>query len=376
MGYVAVTGGDKAIENATKLNKLFRLSHAEEAIDPQVIQEQMRLLIDRVMGEGGLYAPEYAAIALKQAEGDPAEASFLLRSYRSTLQRNYTSRTLETKNMRVIRRISSAFKDIPGGQMLGPTYDYTHRLLDFSLRHENSDIKELLEGLSMDNGDESDAELLFQKVTILLREQGLLAQTVEEKEEAPFDITRDKAKFPMTRSARLQMLARGETGAMITLAYSSMRGYGAVHPTIAELRVGYCPVYIPHPFQEDESLYVGEIMLTEVETINSFSENEQGNIEFMLGYGLVFGQNEAKAIAMAILERSLETKGNSPAQDEEFVLLHIDSIEAHGFVSHLKLPHYVTFQSKLDRIRQAREEKSKDKVRNRFGNQEDSFSHT
>ena len=29
---------------------------------------------------------------------------------------------------------------------------------------------------------------------------------------------------------------------------------------------------------------------------------------------------------------------------------HIDSVEATGFISHLKLPHYVTFQSKLDSV--------------------------
>lgn len=99
-------------------------------------------------------------------------------------------------------------------------------------------------------------------------------------------------------------------------------------------------------------------MLTEVETINSFTQNEQGEPEFMLGYGLTIGQNEVKAISMAILERSLETEGASPTQDEEFVLLHIDTVEANGFVSHLKLPHYITFQSMLDQIRKTKQEKA------------------
>lgn len=144
---------------------------------------------------------------------------------------------------------------------------------------------------------------------------------------------------------------------MTALAYSSMRGYGVVHPTVGELRVGYAAVHIPYPVGGDgeEAVYVGEVMLTEAETINSFTQNDRENVEFVLGYGLTFGQNEVKAIAMAILERSLETAGRAPTQDEEFVLLHIDSVEAHGFVSHLKLPHYITFQSMLDRIRQTRE---------------------
>ncbi|WP_209124178.1 carbon-phosphorus lyase complex subunit PhnI [Alkalihalobacillus sp. BA299] len=362
MGYVAVTGGQQAIENADQLIRYFRLKGSSAGLDPEQIEKQMRLLIDRVMGEGGLYAPEYAALALKQSEGDPAEAAFLLRAYRSTLPRNHYSVMVEPSEMRVIRRISSSFKDIPDGQMLGPTYDYTHRLLRFDLREEGSiSIKRFLEEFEL-NVEVQDHEPAFPKVAELLRKQGLLANVSSDQIE-PIDITRDKLTFPAQRSARLQVLSRGETGAMTSLAYSSMRGYGAVHPTIGELRVGYTDVYIPYPFATDEedAIYIGEIMLTEVETINSFTQNDQGDVSFMLGYGLTFGQNEVKAIAMAILERSLETEGRAPTQDEEFVLLHIDSVEAHGFVSHLKLPHYITFQSMLDRIRKTKEEGKADK---------------
>ncbi|MDD9150022.1 carbon-phosphorus lyase complex subunit PhnI [Sporolactobacillus sp. CQH2019] len=353
MGYVAVTGGQEAIEAADHLTQWYRLKDADHSLKVSDIEHQMRLLIDRVMGEGGLYAPEYAAIALKQAEGDPAEAAFLLRAYRSTLARNYYSETVEPEEMRIIRRISSSFKDIPGGQMLGPTYDYRHRLLNFDLRNEDyqNALHDLLDRLSID--PDQSAPLKFRKVTDLLREQGLLGKSVLSEEE-PFDMTRQKLTFPAPRSARLQALARGETGAMTALAYSSLRGYGAVHPTIGELRVGYAEMTIPYPYDEQESLYIGEVMLTEVETINSFTLNDDGAVTFRLGYGLTFGQNETKAIAMAILEQSLETEGESPTQDEEFVLLHIDSVEANGFVSHLKLPHYITFQSKLDVLRQSR----------------------
>lgn len=359
MGYVAVTGGKQAIENADKLVQRYRLKDTEQVLHTSQIESQMRLLIDRVIGEGGLYAPAYAALALKQSEGDPAEAAFLLRAYRSTLPRNHYSITVEPSEMRVIRRISSSFKDIPDGQMLGPTYDYTHRLLRFDLLKEDEfEADTFLEENNIEV-DTNDVKLTYQKVADLLREQGLLANADKDsKEIETFDITREKLIFPACRSARLQILARGETGAMTALAYSSMRGYGAVHPTIGELRVGYCSVHVSYPFSEDDqdSVYIGEILLTEVETINSFTQNAQGDVQFTLGYGLTFGQNEVKAISMAILERSLETVGNSPTQDEEFVLLHIDSVEAHGFVSHLKLPHYITFQSMLDRIRKTKED--------------------
>jgi alpha-D-ribose 1-methylphosphonate 5-triphosphate synthase subunit PhnI len=358
MGYVAVTGGQKAIEHANDLTKYYRLKNADGVLNIKEIEAQFRLLIDRVMGEGGLYAPEYAALALKQAEGDPAEAAFLLRAYRSTLPRNHYSLTVEPSEMRVLRKISSSFKDIPGGQILGPTYDYTHRLLNFELKNEETDvIKQFLADFELSSKVDGEDITTYGKVTDLLQQEGLVGNQAFEEVE-PFDVTRDKLIFPASRSARLQILSRGETGAMTSFAYSSMRGYGVVHPTIGELRVGYTDVYIPYPYgDEDDSIYIGEIMVTEVETINSFAQNEQGNVEFLLGYGLTFGQNEVKAIAMAILERSLETEGTSPTQDEEFVLLHIDSVEAHGFVSHLKLPHYITFQSKLDRIREAKNTK-------------------
>ncbi|MCI1881890.1 MAG: carbon-phosphorus lyase complex subunit PhnI [Sporolactobacillus sp.] len=355
MGYVAVTGGQKAIQAADLLNQWYRLKEATHALDVADVEQQMRHLIDRVISEGGLYAPAYAAIAIKQAEGDPAEASFLLRAYRSTLERNYESQIVDPGRMRVIRRISSTFKDIPGGQMLGPTTDYTHRLLNFNLRDEDvpKSLRAILRQLDESNQSETDAPPTFGKVADLLRRQDLM--TAPKNSGRLFDITREKLTFPVPRSAKLQMLARGETGAMTALAYSNMRSHIKTHPTIAELRVGYVELTVTYPFDRDETLSIGEIMLTEVETINSFTLNEDGKPRFRLGYGLTFGQNETKAIAMAILEQSLEVEGTGPTHDEEFVLLHIDSIEANGFVSHLKLPHYITFQSKLDVLRRAQQ---------------------
>ncbi|WP_248927620.1 carbon-phosphorus lyase complex subunit PhnI [Paenibacillus hamazuiensis] len=366
MAYVAVTGGREAIAQADRLTEYYRVKDTHAVLPVEAVEKQLRLLVDRIMSEGGLYAPEHAALALKQAEGDPAEAAFLIRAYRSTLPRNHYSLTVDPADMRVIRRISSSFRDIPGGQVLGPTYDYTHRMLKFGLREERLDdirsfVREYLqESLDDFTADAADGTpFTFRKVADLLREQGLMG-AAERAEAEPFDITREKLTFPAPRSARLQTLARGETGAMTALAYSSMRGYGAVHPTIGELRVGYAPVYVPYPGggPEDEdaeqgSVYIGEVLLTEVESINSFTQNKQsGQVQFVPGYGLCFGQNELKAISMSILERSLETEGSAPAQDEEFVLIHIDSVESNGFVSHLKLPHYITFQSSLDRIRE------------------------
>ena len=69
----------------------------------------------------------------------------------------------------------------------------------------------------------------------------------------------------------------------------------------------------------------------------------------------MIGRAETKAIAMSVLDRCLELGDKRfPTEDEEFVLYHVDGVEATGFISHLKLPHYVTFQSKLSSVRGTR----------------------
>src|SRR6202048_1678721 len=129
--YVAVKGGERAIENAHRL-----LAHERRAdrgvaeVSLAQISEQLALGVDRVMTEGSLYDRELSALAIKQARGDMIEAIFLVRAFRATLPRFGATEPVDTGEMQVRRRISSTFKDIPGGQILGPTFDYTHRLLD------------------------------------------------------------------------------------------------------------------------------------------------------------------------------------------------------------------------------------------------------
>ena len=203
-----------------------------------------------------------------------------------------------------------------------------------------------------------------EKVIDYLRNEGLLDKPIKNRNQKPYDITRENLTFPLDRSARLQRLSRGEEGAILAFGYASMRGWGSVHPTIAEIRIGYLPVKIKHPHWNIE-VNIGHILGTEVDSICSFTKKEitieDKKIEkyyFSLGYGFVFGQNDRKGIAMSILDRTLNTtEPESPVQDQEFVLLHVDGMESQGFISHLKLPHYVTFQSALDRLRHIQEEK-------------------
>lgn len=351
MAYVAVTGGREAIEQSLKLLEIFRESG--EDITISCIMENMGLLIDKIMSEAGFYSREYAALALKQCEGSVEEAVFLLRAYRSTLPRNYYSNVVDTSGMRLIRRISAAFKDIPGGQILGPTYDYSHRLLDFSLMDGEKKQETDEADAGTENQEESGKDIRCGRVTDLLKEEGVMAE-VEEDNTEPFDVTSNLLTFPAPRSARLQTFARSDAGFLGGVAYSSMRGYGAVHPTVSELRCGYLEICVPYVLDEADEICIGKILVTEVEAlVPSHTETEEEFAKMTLsgGYGLIFGRNENKAIAMSIADASLETKGDTPSQDEEFVLTHGDCLEMSGFISHLKLPHYVTFQSSLDRVR-------------------------
>ena len=135
--YVAVKGGERAIENAHAwLAEERRGDTSVPELSVAQIREQLSLAVNRVMAEGSLYDPDLAALAIKQARGDLIEAIFLIRAYRTTLPRLGCSRPIDTGRMAAVRRVSATYKDLPGGQVLGPTFDYTHRLIDFALAAE------------------------------------------------------------------------------------------------------------------------------------------------------------------------------------------------------------------------------------------------
>jgi alpha-D-ribose 1-methylphosphonate 5-triphosphate synthase subunit PhnI len=346
--YVAVKGGEKAIDAA------HRLLAEERRGDPSVpeisteqISEQLTLAVDRVMNEGSLYDRELAALAVKQARGDVIEAIFLARAGRTTLARFGYAEPVETSAMRIRRRISAAFKDIPGGQILGPTFDYTHRLLDAGF--DTTPATVAAQPVASDPP----------KVLDLLGAEGLIEKP-ETTDEIPGDITQDPASFPMPRDQRLQSLVRGDEGFLLSLAYSTQRGYGRTHPFAGEIRLGEVEIEFM-PEEVGFPIVIGELTLTECEMINQFKGSAEVPPQFTRGYGLGFGQCERKVMAMALVDRSLRAgelgeERVAPAQDEEFVISHCDNVQATGFVEHLKLPHYVDFQAELVLLRQLRAE--------------------
>jgi alpha-D-ribose 1-methylphosphonate 5-triphosphate synthase subunit PhnI len=350
--YVAVKGGERAIDAAHAwLAEERRGDTAVAELTVAQIREQLALAVNRVMAEGSLYDPDLAALAIKQARGDLIEAIFLIRAYRTTLPRLGASRPVDTAQMAVARRISATFKDLPGGQVLGPTFDYTHRLLDFKLAAEG-DVPVAPTAPATGGA--------VPHVMAMLDRDGLIQPEVA-GDATPPDLTREPMELPASRALRLQAITRGDEGFILSMAYSTQRGYGRTHAFVGELRIGTVAVELDIP-ELGFAVEIGEIELTECETVNQFKGSKTEPPQFTRGYGLVFGQTERKAIAMALVDRALrwqelgEDFSGAPAQDEEFVLMHADNIQATGFLEHIKLPHYVDFQAELELVRKLRAE--------------------
>src|SRR3984893_15762888 len=187
--YVAVKGGERAIENAHRLLAHERRGDREvPEVSLAQISGQLSLGVDRVMSEGSLYDRELAALAIKHARGAMIEAFLRVRAFRATLPRFGTTEPVDTGHIQVRRRISSTFKDIPGGQVLGPTFDYTHRLLD----------PQLAEGLTPELPATADASPpVTPRVTDMLGRDGLIEPSPQADADAPVgDLPREPLGFP------------------------------------------------------------------------------------------------------------------------------------------------------------------------------------
>jgi alpha-D-ribose 1-methylphosphonate 5-triphosphate synthase subunit PhnI len=351
--YVAVKGGEAAIRNAHRLlADRRRGDRAVPAIRLDQIVEQLALGVDRVMAEGSLYDKELAALAIVQARGDLIEAIFLVRAYRTTLPRFGYTRPVDTGAMLAERRVSATYKDLPGGQVLGPTFDYTHRLLDPELAGD-PDIARPEQRVGPPE--------VMPRVSDILGGEGLIEADGDMPEgHKPGDITSEPLEFPMARDIRLQALSRGDEGFLLALGYSTQRGYARNHPFVGEVRIGEVEVELDVP-ELPFPVPLGRIRVTECQMVNQFKGSAKAPPQFSRGYGLVFGQSERKAMAMALCDRALRAAelGEdvvAAAQDEEFVISHSDNVQATGFVEHLKLPHYVDFQAELDLVRRMRAE--------------------
>lgn len=266
MAYVAARGGEKAIQQAEKLYHASKGKVTRSLVEN--IQETMPYLVDRVMGESSLYAPQLAALALAQSGGDLYESVLLMRAFRSTQPRLAYAETVTDQEMMIVRRISAAFKNIPGGQILGPSLDYSHRLLQTHVL----DDKPSPDDEPLQPADKA-AQRTYPFVADWERHQGLVEALSEIEPVEPGqipDLTREPLMIPASRSHRLQALARAETGGVLTLGYANMRGYGGVHPTVNELRLAYADVNIKHPLT-GASFIIGRIRMSQAEVVSTMT---------------------------------------------------------------------------------------------------------
>ncbi len=340
MAYVATRGGERAIEQSERLFRegVGRIDAARVA----ELRAALPYLVDRVMGEASLCDEDLAALALAQTGGELYEAVLLLRAWRTTQPRLGVAAPVEQAQLFTHRRISAAFKDIPGGQVLGPTLDYSHRVLE----------TDVLTGTPFDPFPVDPADVAapanqpsvsaWQAANDLVD----LPNPVAETGEAIPDVTREPLLFPAKRAHTLQSLARAETGGVLALGYAAMRGYGQAHPTVNELRLAEAEVMVKHP--RGTAFSAGRVKVSQAEVVS-----KKGN-RLSLGFGATLGWNEVKCISAATLDLNAKGAQKGSATEEEFFLYHTEGVEASGFCIHFKLPHYVTFQSSLDAMRDAR----------------------
>lgn len=341
MAYVATRGGARAIDQA---ERLYRAELGQiDATRVDAVRRALPMLIDRVMGEASLYEPDLAALALAQAGGDLYEAVLLLRAWRTTQPRLAIAEPVRQEQLFTHRRISAAFKDIPGGQILGPTLDYAHRLL----------ATDVLQGRPFTPAPVTPAATAAPAYQPSLaawqKAQGLVADPLraDVAPDAIPDLTREPLLFPAKRAHTLQSLARADTGGMLTLGYAAMRGYGNAHPTVNELRLAEAEVRVTHP--RGTVFSAGRVKVSQAEVT---SKGKSGQLS--LGFCATLGWNEVKVISGATLDLNAAAAPKGSPVEEEFFLYHTEPVEASGFCIHFKLPHYVTFQSSLDALRGAK----------------------
>lgn len=365
MGYVAAKGGFDAIQAAETLVRRRRVEGRSPWLELDQIIDRLRYSVDRVMGEGGLWDEELSARAFRQAEGDVIEAAHLVRAHRSTLPRFGYTRVVDADEIDVLRRIVPAFREPPGPQLLGRTLDYTGRLLDQTPEDEGR--RQAAEAAAArrerivtappeaDRGDSGHAPRVPGRLIDVLRNLDALVDRRRDDDPDPVDISRVAARPGAPRSARLSTMARAETGALVQLWYRNILGPDRnLHEvTLGEVRHGRLPVEVENPLT-GETVNLGSVRVTEVEAIEDLDGVEEDRTRFDVGYGICLGHNERKAIAMANLDIAVDrASGTGPL--EQSVLMTTDGLDASGFLEHLKLPHYVTFRSMMERKTAMRE---------------------
>jgi len=345
-------GGTSAILAAEALIR--KRARGVSNFSPGDLYNMIPGIIDQVMGEGGLFAPALGASAMLQAAGDTAEAVHLLRSHRSTLPRLAVSEPIDPDTMVLNRRVIPAHRKPDGPQLLGATFDYSPRLIASRPDEDplRLDSDALLAGQPVPDlsGYEDRPP---QRFTEWLRERDLLAAPKDHSDPEPYDLTLHPISLPAERSALLAAMSIAETGALVNSWYRGVTGpdgHTEEAVTLGDVRYGDLEVFVSHPHTR-EPVGIGLLPATDAEVVAHLDQRGEDTSTFDSGYGFAFGHNERKAIAMGAMDLTRTRAGDTPeGRGLEQVLMHTtDGLAANGFLEHLKLPHYVTFRSQIER---------------------------
>lgn len=348
-------GGTEAIVAAERL-VLERRAQLDETLTVESVIASFPMAIDRIMGEGGLWDPETAAAAYLQANGDTTEAVHLIRAHRSTLPRFTFSEPLDPRELQILRRVVSTQRQPDGPILLGETVDYTARII-----HRGPELPLPIVDELDDEPLDHPADEPFQRFRDYLADKGVLVDRTVEGDAEPFDIQLRAAELPAERSAMLSAIAQADTGGLINIWYQSILGtdgYAAENVTLGEVRHGRLTVSVEHP-HTGEPVEIGRIRVSETEAVAHMGMlRGEDPTTYDVGYAMALGHNERKVIAGASLDiAAYRFRDTEEGQRLEQILMHTtDGLSSSGFLEHLKLPHYVTFQSGLDAAMAARAE--------------------
>ena len=249
---------------------------------------------------------------------------------------------------RAARRISATYKDLPGGQVLGPTFDYTHRLLDFALAADGPAPRRRAAPRP-----QADRRADAARRPRCWRSEGLIAARGRRRDAEPGDLTREPLAFPADRARAAAGAGARRRG--LPARRSAIRRSAATrnaHPFVGEIRVGDVAVEIRARRSSASRSRSATSASPNARWSTSSTAAATEPPQFTRGYGLVFGHGERKAMAMALVDRALradelgEDVDGAGAGARSSCCSHCDNVEATGFVEHLKLPHYVDFQSR------------------------------
>lgn len=297
------------------------------------------LLEEQVCAEAGLWETTVARRALDQAHGDVPHAVSMVRVWAAT-QPHLRALTVEPDDVVVVRRLSSAYPQVPGGQWLGFSPDLIPRQLNWD------DPPSADAAPRLDEPGGADAPAPTRAATPRVRD--LIGGAPMVPPAAGGDGADPASTIvapPFTRASRLSMLARAESGALVALSALILgRRQEAV---LVELTVGIATVRIPHP-RTGAPCAVAEVPITEVEVV--LDADVDGRPGLAMGWGATLGRVERRAISLALLDGAMLAEGELREPlvlDDQTVIAATDGPATTGFVEHLRLPHYASFASYL-----------------------------